>query len=711
MIAGSLAAVMIASTMTGCSSVIGTDAKSYPLTAALTQQEVLDYYAKSMAYDTVVSRSAEANINNYEVKEVTNPEKKKALEKALSATEDLLSADSYVANETNSNYLSASMYNYIRAMLNDKKLTNSRIVAMNQALGYYFLDVEYDISAAPIGTFTDAISLVGMSGSFSRSGVTGEDSVNVGFLQNAQSKLNNYFTSKIMTAKAVYSGGSSFSMTGLNKAAAPDYSSGTVTEPSIPGVDGIEAIDAEPQMANAPLDAAQPNETGDTTPDETGDSTTGGNETDGIGDVTEPNEPDTTEPVKQPEVKPVIAYTPRTTGIDLDLFTSVVGFGSTKAYIPKLSMVYNTPVGGNGISGVGIYPSGGLGLSIFGFNRNNLTGTCTIRYLYKENLTNPNLLSCANIYVNYYEITSGFSANNDNIIPEFLSEEFEILVERADRAMVNCDINGLANGSIFSDVGMAVLQGYTEEYGNLIRQISTVRRIISRDIENNAYLVEIESYKQEGDEGSDLYPSYKDMIYAVIEQKGSEFVITDWMTMTRQLVNEPDINPDSSTAKRVVSLGLTGSVSDDTKSEVTELINSLYDASSRRILTGPVTLKDGTVIEKGMYDCFDSNVEMLPSTRKEELNAKIRELLVKYGTNTSATMRGTVTEWIGGTSNQVEFTTEEVITYQGRTDGVYMTCYYLVSCMEDVWVIDDIQILDQEELSGDGLSAVVARIG
>ena len=73
-------------------------------------------------------------------------------------------------------------------------------------------------------------------------------------------------------------------------------------------------------------------------------------------------------------------------------------------------------------------------------------------------------------------------------------------------------------------------------------------------------------------------------------------------------------------------------------------------------------------------------------------------------------MNGIVTEWIGGSENQVEFTTEEVVTYQGHADGVYMQCYYLMSNLEGTWVIDDIQILEQTELSGDGLTSTVQRI-
>lgn len=714
--AGALTMILCASTLTGCSgSIVGTDAASYPLTAALTQQEVLDYYAASMDYDTVISRNNEVDVNNYEVKEVTSVEKLEALKTALSKTQEYLKSSNYKSNADSNRYLTDEMYNYIRAMLNDKSLKNGRITSTTQALGYYFIDVEYDIGDSAIGTFKPTISLIGMSGGYVKNSLTGEDSVDTSFLTTAKKTLEDYFKENGMTATVEYnSGANTFLIKGLLEETQPDYSSSTIDA----GNNSVDEVSSVPSVPNAPGNTTENTETdetdenesnipdvGNTTDTESNTETTTETTTDGTKEEAVISKPQTNTPVAK-------KYTARTTGLDLNLFNKVVGFGSNKAYIPRLDLIYNIPASSNdAINGIGLYPSGALGLSEFGVNRENAAGTCTLRYVYKEDLANPNLLTCTNIYVTYYDMASGFSANNDSIIPEFLSSEFGKLLERADRAMVNCDIAGLASGNIFEDIGMAVLQGYTENYGNILRQISTIRRILSRDMEKNSYLVEIESYRQEGAESADLYASYKDTIYAVIKQKGSEFVITDWMTMKRQLVGEPDINPDSAAAKRVVALGLTGAVSDEAKESATSLLNELYTASTMRLLTGPKTLDDGTVIERGMYDCFNSNPEMLPSSVKEELNSDIRKLLVRYGTNNKSFMNGQVTEWIGGSENQVEFTTEELITYTGHNDGVYMTCYYLVSNMEGAWVIDDIQVLSQEDVSGDGLNAIKQRIG
>ena len=118
----------------------------------------MDYSAKAIDYDTVVSRAVETNKNPYVVNPVENVEKRKQVEDALAETTKLLQTPDYTATEDTQQYLSDSLYNYVRAALNDKLLTNGQIKEMSQALGYYFVDVEYDISAAPTGTFKPAAS-------------------------------------------------------------------------------------------------------------------------------------------------------------------------------------------------------------------------------------------------------------------------------------------------------------------------------------------------------------------------------------------------------------------------------------------------------------------------------------------------------------------------------------------------------------------------
>ena len=48
----------------------------------------------------------------------------------------------------------------------------------------------------------------------------------------------------------------------------------------------------------------------------------------------------------------------------------------------------------------------------------------------------------------------------------------------------------------------------------------------------------------------------------MVQQFGSDFKITDWVRVSRRLVDEPDIDAGNSTLKRITALNLTGEVSE-----------------------------------------------------------------------------------------------------------------------------------------------------
>lgn len=736
-----LASVMMLSTLAGCGGrVIITDSTKVGLQPALTKQEVLDYYAVSMNYDTVVTRNTSADVNKYVLSPITDQSDVNNLTSALGITTKMLAQPKYTGNDMTRRYLSETMYNYIRALLNDKSLSNGEVVKAEQAQGYYFVDVEYDVNAGNIGTFTQASNLLGINGAFKHSSAFNTDSVDNSFLTAAERILNEYFRNNGITATATLAGnyltisgntdlltdGYTDENTGNISDIEDQYFNDTQPTQDMPDMldtpDELADIkdnkttdtdkkDAQESKKNDAADSENKAETGDTADADADKQETGtenGTDTDTDAD---------TEPVTEPEPEPVAPVTPtvkkvntRRPQININKFNSIVGSGHNSSYIPELSNVYNYPAENGQIQGIGLYPCGGLGLTLFGFDRSQISGKITIRYLYKENLVNPDILTCENIYVTEMRLDDPFADYTASIIPEFLTTDFEELIDRADRLMVNNDTTGLMSCNVFNDIGMAVLRGYEENNGSLLRQISTLRRVISRDIASNAYLVEVETFRREGDETADRYAAYKDRVYAVIQQEGSQFVISDWMIVDRTLVTEPDIDPDAATAKRIVALGLTGTVSDSARESATALVNALYKSSSDRVLNGPYTDADGNNVERGMYDCFNSNNTMLSASKREEINSHLRSILVKHGTKTQAQMTGKITEFIGGTNKQVEFTTEELVTYSGRNEATYMTCYYLISCIEDVWVIDDLQILTMDEVSGEGLQSIQSRL-
>lgn len=687
-----ISAILLASMATslcGCSKVsLGEDAKSYPLVPALTESEVIDYYAESLSFDSVVKKNLDVQETVYEMRAVKDEAKKKQVLAALANTQKLLTEMNYKFNEANNLALQEDTFHFIKAYLNDVKLGSGEVGEVKQALGYYFVDVSYPISARVPGEIKAQASMIGLHGAFVHNDYYDSDSVDSAYMQQAATKLNEYYKeNKILNKKATFTKSSGlFSTDPSAKSGLLDFTTTTVTENAAENTET-----AEPEKIQ------QVDEQGNPVVDEQGN----------------PVYVEAAAPVVEEEVVNTSAVLgTRSAGIDVHEFNEVVGSSiKQSAYMPELSLVYTAPAKANGISGMGIYPTGIGGLTKFGYNRNQMAGTVKLRYVYKEDLVNPNILYNTNIYPVFAEVNTGFSSNNDNLVPEFLMVEFEKLIERSDRALSNCDLPALMSGDIYSDMGVAINRGYKDNYTNVSRVISTVRRVISRDVNNSAYLIEVESQIVEGPKAADVSGTYRDKSYVVIEQVGQKFVITDWLTITREMQEEPAINPDSAIAKRLVALNLAGDVSEDAKAGTTEVLEMLYKASTARVLHGPKTDDAGNVtFERGMYECFNQNTEMLSSTKLEKINSELRSLLVKHGTGTPAKLDGVVTEWIGGADNQVEFTTEEIITYTGRNDGIYMTCYYLMSKMEDTWVIDDLQILSMEEHSGETLQSDINRI-
>jgi hypothetical protein len=181
------------------------------------------------------------------------------------------------------------------------------------------------------------------------------------------------------------------------------------------------------------------------------------------------------------------------------------------------------------------------------------------------------------------------------------------------------------------------------------------------------------------------------------------------------MTSEPPINPDSTIAKRLVALNLAGEIPDDSKSDITDLMSALYTAGTNRLLRGPkeITVRGESVtIEKGLYDCFQDDTDILDTSTLEYTLSKLENALIKHGTDVTSVYSGTITEWIGGYDNQAEFTTEELITYNGREDAYYMQVYYLVSKLNDKWVIDERTILDEEEVTdATTIDNIKSRVG
>lgn len=691
--------------MTGCG---GTSAVDVPLMSRTTKQQVLDYYADSLKYDAVITRASdeEKEKTKYEEHIVTDSETIDQITSLYKQAESNLQNTEYIADGA---VIDEELFNYIKGYLNDLQISGGKIPenGITSAIGYYFIDVEYNTAPSTYGEFTNLASLIGLRGAFKENYMTGEVTKDDGFIAAALDAGNKYFLENNINKTLVYDDTNLFQAIdgriGIENSGITETADHTVDETVDTEVDGAGTEVSEENTA----EDSEVTEDGNTSDgaiaeEETVEDETTADVTNEISNITDTqyNEP--------------VSSGNRAVKFDVNYINSIVGASAENMYtMPKISTIYNIP-SSNGISGAGIYPCGIGGMKLFGYNREKSSGTLTLRYVFQESEDGDGTISCINIYPKEMrnEIPQ-FAADSNVIIPEYLMQEFEVLVERADRAIVNCDLTTLISDSIFTDLGFGVLRGYKKDSTDILKHMSVIRQVISRSIDNNAYVLEIESTIVEGAKSSNVQGTYRDKSYIVIQQFGKEFKITDLVRVSRDVTDEPDIDSGNSTLKRLVALNLTGEVSDTTKKEVTTLINDLYRASTYRKLSGPYEIKtsDGTVTyDRGMYDCFNNDVKLLRSDKKEELNSRIRSYLTAYGTDTKCVYSGTVDEWIGGYKNQVEFTTEEVMVYGDNEDGRYFITYYLASKMNDVWYIDEMKILDTEEIDASEISDIQGRV-
>ena len=752
-IAAMMAIIAVVSTATGCSTTFTSeDVRGYSLVNQLSRQEVIDYYAKALEYDSVVTKNITLHTTDYEKRAIT-AEKADELKKIVASAEEVLANEEYEADivretddtniilepDKNNSVISKNLFDYIKSSIDGYKLSDGEVTDITGALGYYFVDVEYNVSAAETGTLKETSDMMGLDGVY-KSTWDGGYEIDKSYLNTAKAILNNYFIENELFYAADYTEDGLITITvgspseadttkkpskytnrGNSTSAAQNNAGNTGNESS----ENSDNSENENGANTAPNGAnTAPNGGNDSAPDD--NTSAKANDEEDVSDIVENTKPSADladhgiPEVDNGKGDTIVSnsVTPdkRKVHLDIEFINRLVGASlNQSSFLPELSLVYEPKYSG-GISGYGIYPEGSNGLRIFGYNRDELSGKLKIRYVLKDTVDGTGRIEVMQAYVNSIDINTGFDVSDQSVvIPEFLNTELEKVIERQDRVQANCDLAGMMNGDIYEDKGYAILRGYKNNCSNTLKYMSTIRQVLARDTANNAYLLDVETTIVDGDKTADKYATFRDRSYVVIQQLGDEFIITDSVRISRTTEVEPEIDPDSAVAKRIVALNLSGVVSDEAKTGIKGLLSNLYTADTNRVLNGPkeitVNGNEKLTIEKGMYDCFNSDVTMLSTEDREYMNSTLRNVLIKYGASVKSVHTGTVTEWIGGYTNQAEFTTEELVSYNGIQDGWYMRVYYLVSKMEDEWVIDERTVIDEYKVTGDEMSSIKERVG
>lgn len=720
----------------GCSSIVHTDVTKYSLEPYLTTQEAVDYYTESLKYDSVISKNVEVHKTNYELKDIKG-EKAERLKALTSKVEAILGQDKYEVTEENLKLISPDNFNYIKGFLDNEVLTKGKVENIQGALGYYFVDVSYEVGPKKTGTFNDLTALVGLNGAFVKN-YDDTYSLNDAYLQSVVKELNKYYFKNNIIKCAVLNGTKLEVQEGVapivdNITAATESDDSTLFNTG-ENLDGLQGVDAniggesvDPSILNTEQagqteNAEQAGQEGDTTAsignnktvakeetiislDQVRMSNANTEEVETIEKTEKKSKKETKVKKDNEEQKIYGSVTPDNRKIKLDgnEINRIAGTSVRDiATMPDLETVYTLPPKEGDISGYGIYTAGGNGAKIFGFNRDELKGKLTLRFVFKDDSDGTGEILGTNVYCIEEEINTGINiSDNSVLVPDFLYSELEQVIERVDRVQVNDDLAGILSGHLYEDLGVGILRGYKEDSTGITKNMSKIVQVIGRDTANNAYALDVETTVIEGAKDVDCYGTYKDKYLYIVQQQGTEFKVVDHVRLSRELAAEPPINPDSTTKKRLIALNLAGEIPEESKESIKGLMSTIYTGATNRIGHGPLDVKvDGktVTIEKGALDCFQKDTKILSTDNYEYITSKLVNIMNKFGSDKQIMYNGTVSEWIGGYENQAEFTTEELVTYEGTDKAYYMNVYYLVSCLNDEWVIDERTIMDEYEV-------------
>ena len=690
-----------------------------------TKQEVMDYYSKSMRFQTVSKRTP---MLTEEVNASYN-----TVESGTETYEKLKTAFTRIEAEhqkVNGYKIDEGLHDFIKCFLDDMVLNEGEIKRVKEYGGYYYMTVAYKTTPNLSGSFKNQANYIGLDGFIVRD-MYNSYSVNTNYVSNMiNNKVNPYRAVLGETPLVDYGEDSSWLSEGA-------YLAGT-------GMSDVTADEPEEEVVseNTGIDTTQDeNNTESSDENSTEDNVTNIDET----DVETPNDPNedgsgvTNVAELNSTFKTVTGEEVEKTGInnidrlsyDISEIDGIIGASIEQiATIPPINMVYNPAATQGRLNGFGMYKQGKAGLSEFNVTQNDLNdaGDIVITYIFKQNILEPDKMDYVSVYVNEYNSNNKsiedkaiggsltavldkarLEADDTGIdedavkesftgskvaIPTFIESKLNQVLEEFDRAVNDKQASALMDGSIIEDSGLGMKYAAYAKSADVVTFKSDMKRIVARN--GNDYLLEVERTVEDGPAGSDTVGQYRDTYFVVVRQVGTEFKYNDEMFIRRVNTTVPVISAENTSVRRLVTLNLSGSVNTNTAKDITDTVLNKLSG----YLTGDATNRDISY-----RDLFDTDTKLLSQERKEYIDSRLQGQIFYKGVTTPTVYTIKPSEWISGTEQQVEFTTKEFIKYNdGKLGGMYIENYYLVSKYGTSWVIDDIITIDTKVVEADQVS-------
>ena len=661
--------LVVSVTLGGC----GTNASKLPLQSPLTKQEVIDYYANSMSYDTIASRNIAAR-PVLEFRDVTDVEKKN-MGNIYSRLLNQFKADNYVSGSL----MSKEQHQHFKGVIDDLKLNSGEITGMKYASGCYFIEVKYGISPKTTGTFTGLSNYLGIHGALADDGYGG-GIIDETYMYQATSEVNKYLAAQASKPHVIVDESiekepvqvedneeqieNNEEQVENNAVSRSKSRMSSILPKNMPKVEKKEENKEEQEVKNE--EQVENNE-----------------------EQVENNEEQEVNNEEQVvnNVETVLnKMAQRKTSYNATLYNKAAGSSQVNtAFIPKnINSIYNTVGEESQLNGYGIFPQGAFGLVEFGYDRSKMDGEIEVTYIISQDTLDNTKYTFWGLYID--------SFNNDYAkekfdkasatVSDFVVGEIGKILDRVDRVVSNKDAAGLMSKELFNDMGMGISQGLYRNNSNVDRFMSKIVGV--KQTKNNYYLVEIERTIEDSSGSMTDTAVYRDTYYQVYKQEGYSFKLDDYIWVARECIREPQPDNQSEMLKMLASLNLKGEIGQDTKTEIGQLFQKYYKAGNDKNLPE-------------FNSCYSSDTDILSSTQKDYLSNKARNLLKKYGNDVKSQYSGKVKEWMGGSENQAELILTETIDYGEEYSPLVMEVYYLMYKGDSGWVIAEYKILESNE--------------
>lgn len=723
-------AVLSSLLVTGCSSFDYSKIQYQPF---LTRQEVVDYYANQMSYDSIVKRTA-VRTNKIEWNKV--PED--IQDKLWQETTKVLTT--YQLNDGYEGEMTRYVHDNLKLILDDLVLSapdGGFSYTEAESRGYYFVTVYFTTQLNTQGSLKGEANYIGVNGAIidgTSDGVEEVPVLDTNFMNASLAKINEYRVKNHLEPYPDY--GSAFTNNAVEQVQeqqdTSDAEGNAIVENTEDSISNEEVINqtATPNkkyiasslnFVNSRKIASSMAKKRKPVTNQTEESTTETVEESQLDESISSADTETMESSEtEPSTDSALSTETENTGYsyvdnsedaindsyannvrqllyDVKLFNKVVGSSHEQmACVPYVSMVYNPVEPQGSLSGYGIFSEGAYGLKDFGYDRTKYgTGTMKITFVFKQNPQRRDRFDYSYCYINEYKTNISLE-DKDVTQSSYIDGMLDVVIERADRAFSNKDSAGLMSKEIYepSDLGLRELE--LRNSSNVLAYMT--KRVKTLDRKNKEYLVELERTSELSPKGLGTTARYKDKYYAVIRQDGVEFKINDIVWVSRDIERIPEPNSDDSIIRRLTSLNLSGDVSEQAKIDINDMFKKLSIGVNEKRREDSVG-EDGKPVY-GVYGRFDSDTSLLSTEKSEYLKSKLTTRLNRFGSDKNWNLNIRVAEWLGGYNDQVELETEELYTYEGLDKGIYVKNYYLVSHYGKEWVIDDIIAIEENEVSG-----------